>query len=193
MDAVLARRGCGAIPVGEYKNMVGLGAENLVKSVVNAHRLNASPGTVREILNDYLLEYEKRGDPLTRAYEGVAETLDRLASMPVKLGINSNKPQKQVASIAERLFPGRFSAIIGNSGEFPLKPGPGGALRIADLWNIRPSGIIFAGDSGVDMQTAENAGMYGAGALWGYRTREELAGAGAQKLISSPLQLLAMI
>ena len=43
----------------------------------------------------------------------------------------------------------------------------------------------------MDMQTATGAGMYAAGALWGFRSAEELLAAGAQTLFRSPEDLLA--
>jgi phosphoglycolate phosphatase len=42
------------------------------------------------------------------------------------------------------------------------------------------------GDSGIDMQTATNAGMC-AGVSWGYRPKEELLADGAIHIINSPL------
>ena len=40
------------------------------------------------------------------------------------------------------------------------------------------------------MRTANNAGMFAVGALWGFRDREELEGAGADAVIESPSQFL---
>jgi hypothetical protein len=40
------------------------------------------------------------------------------------------------------------------------------------------------------MQTAVAAGMYPVGALWGFRTREELLACGAKTLISRPMELM---
>lgn len=50
--------------------------------------------------------------------------------------------------------------------------------------------FIYLGDSGIDMKTALAAGMYPVGALWGFRTKEELLEAGAKALIQDPLELL---
>jgi phosphoglycolate phosphatase len=43
------------------------------------------------------------------------------------------------------------------------------------------------------MMTARNAGMYAVGALWGFRTAEEILAGGAQVLVKSPADILAWI
>jgi phosphoglycolate phosphatase len=35
--------------------------------------------------------------------------------------------------------------------------------------------------------------MYAVGALWGFRTREELIGSGAKTLVSHPLEILDLL
>ena len=62
-----------------------------------------------------------------------------------------------------------------------------------EIFGIGPEHILYVGDSGVDMQTANNAGMYAAGALWGFRTKEELTSSGANYLIKNPLDLINII
>ena len=49
------------------------------------------------------------------------------------------------------------------------------------------------GDSDVDIHTAHNAGLPGAGVLWGFRTREELEAAGAEAIAASPAELARCI
>ena len=51
---------------------------------------------------------------------------------------------------------------------------------------------IFLGDTSVDIQTAKNAGLYSVGAAWGFRGRQELMSAGADKIIEKPAELLEL-
>jgi hypothetical protein len=53
---------------------------------------------------------------------------------------------------------------------------PVGALQISEKLGIPPENIVYLGDTGIDMQTAKNAGMYGVRALWGFSTRVNLVG-----------------
>ena len=49
------------------------------------------------------------------------------------------------------------------------------------------------GDSNVDIETAANAGIPGIGVLWGFRDRENLEGAGAKYVVSTPQELEQLI
>jgi phosphoglycolate phosphatase len=73
----------------------------------------------------------------------------------------------------------------------PRKPHPAGALEIATRWAIPAARILYLGDSGTDMATARNAGMFAVGVVWGYRSQAELLEAGAMHLLKCPADLLA--
>jgi phosphoglycolate phosphatase len=66
-------------------------------------------------------------------------------------------------------------------------------LEIARLLDLSPSEIVYVGDTDTDMWTANAAGMYAVGALWGFRTAGELKTSGAKVLIKKPLDLLALL
>ncbi|MDP6510535.1 MAG: HAD hydrolase-like protein, partial [Dehalococcoidia bacterium] len=67
------------------------------------------------------------------------------------------------------------------------------ALQIVQRLNMQPGDLLYVGDSGVDMMTAAAAGMYAVGALWGFRTADELLSGGAQVLIDIPIDLLSLL
>jgi phosphoglycolate phosphatase len=66
-------------------------------------------------------------------------------------------------------------------------------LEISKKLRISPLDFIYLGDTEIDMQTATAAGMYPVGALWGFRTGEELLLGGAWALVTHPKELLALI
>jgi phosphoglycolate phosphatase len=49
---------------------------------------------------------------------------------------------------------------------------------------------MYVGDSDVDMQTANAAGMFAVGAAWGFRPKEELLSNGADAIAEEPLNLI---
>jgi phosphoglycolate phosphatase len=66
-------------------------------------------------------------------------------------------------------------------------------LDIARRFQIAPAEIVYLGDTNTDMQTAVAAGMYPVGALWGFRSAEELLAHGAAVLIERPIDLVDII
>jgi phosphoglycolate phosphatase len=86
----------------------------------------------------------------------------------------------------------KFDVILGERPGVPRKPDPAAALEIAQRLDIKPEQIIYLGDTGIDMKTATAAGMYPVGALWGFRTREELMENGAAMVIAEPMELLTL-
>ena len=53
--------------------------------------------------------------------------------------------------------------------------------------------VLYVGDSGVDIETARNAGLAGCGVLWGFRTQEELCAAGAAYIARSPEDIRTLV
>ena len=62
----------------------------------------------------------------------------------------------------------------------------------ADYYWYEIADCIYIGDSEVDIQTAKRAGMLAVGCSWGYRSREVLEEAGADVIVDTPAELLAL-
>jgi phosphoglycolate phosphatase len=87
----------------------------------------------------------------------------------------------------------KFDSVVGERKDMPRKPAADGALLISQELGISPKEFIYVGDTGIDMKTAVAAGMHPVGALWGFRTAEELNTCGAARIIATPLELLDLI
>jgi phosphoglycolate phosphatase len=110
------------------------------------------------------------------------------------MAVLSNKPDAFVGDVVHRYFPGHwFASVRGARPGVPMKPDPAAALQIAAALNLAPSSFLYVGDTNTDMQTARAAGMVAVGALWGFRTEEELRSAGAAHLIAKPHGLLGLL
>ena len=178
--------------MASYKYFVGEGREMLArKTLPEAHRDQAMVDRLVEYIN---VEYGRRWRRNTRPYADIPELLDALAEIHIKMAILSNKPHDFAeAMVSSLLAKWNFECIIGASPDMPRKPDPSVALRIAESMKIDPALCIFTGDSDIDMKTATAAGMLAAGALWGFRTREELLEGGARELLEHPLDLLRIL
>lgn len=137
--------------------------------------------------------YKKNCFNKTKLYDGIIDLLNQLKSRNMKLGVFSNKADELTKEIVQELMPNYFDIVMGLSTEAHKKPNPVGALHISEKLNIPPENMLYIGDTDIDMQTANNSGMYGIGVLWGFRTKEELIASGAKYVLNYPMDLLDIL
>lgn len=192
MNSVLQRCGCPTHDVEKYKYFVGDGMMNLVKRALPAEMCNEV--TVNRCLDDMRREYSLRWAEKSCTYKGIPELLDLLQEKGIKMSILSNKPDDFTKKVVEKILPNwKFEVVYGERPGVPKKPAPDGALEIARLINVEPADILYLGDTDTDMQTANAAGLYAVGVLWGFRKADELLQHGARILISKPEELLRVL
>jgi phosphoglycolate phosphatase len=189
MNAALAAMGYPERTIAECKRLVGDGLETYVRRALPPGAADDPRVAVRlkELMR---AEYKVRQDKKTKPFEGIDEMLDSLDRLEIPLAVLSNKPHDSTLAVMERYFPGRnFRVIFGARDGIPVKPDPAAALEIARRLNVPPEEIAYVGDTNTDMRTANAAGMFAVGALWGFRTAEELLTNGARALIERPEDL----
>jgi len=136
-------------------------------------------------------EYAKCWADNTEPYPGVPEMLAELQARSIPMTILSNKPHDATRTVVEGYFPDcHFRVVRGALPSVPVKPDPAGAIQIAEELDILPGRFVYLGDTDTDMRTAVAAGMFAAGAVWGFRTAEELTAYGAKALVKTPQEVL---
>ena len=192
-NAVLVQLGCPTHPVADYRLHVGSGIVELMRRILPPE-LRDDPARLTACVQALKTEYEAGGDRLTRPYPGIQELLRTLGAKGIPLAVVTNKPHSFALAHVQAHFPDLpFASVQGPRQGTPTKPDPTMALAAAAELGVAPDRCVFLGDSSVDMQTAANAGMLPVGALWGFRTREELLAHGAALLLESPLDLLQAV
>ena len=73
------------------------------------------------------------------------------------------------------------------------KPAAEGTNALLQALHADPASTLYVGDSNVDVETAHNANLPCCGAVWGFRTREELNAAGAEYLAENSDELYDVI
>jgi phosphoglycolate phosphatase len=191
MNKVLERLGYPQHNLQSYKYFVGNGLRNLVRRALPE---GSDEGFISSCFALMMEEYRKNCINKTRPYAGIVELLDELSFRQIKLAIFSNKVHELTQIVVETLLPKwDFEVVLGASPEVPRKPNPMGVLLISKKMGIDSERFIYLGDTNVDMETANRAGMYAVGALWGFRTKEELISNGAKYLLNHPLDLLNIL
>jgi phosphoglycolate phosphatase len=191
MNAVLARFSLPIHELDAYRSMVGSGMEALARRALpRGFRDEAVSGIVKALIE----EYGRRFSATSRPYPGVPETLTALSEKGMPLAVLSNKPDAFTRLMVRTLLnQWDFREVRGLSPGNPRKPDPATALDIARTLGLPPEEIMFVGDSDIDMQTAERAGMRSVGVLWGYQDRERLVSGGAGIIVDCPQDLLACL
>lgn len=180
--------GTAEIPLAAILSFVGEGASLLVERSLRHAGLSLSPD---EVLPVYIECYAERLLDTTRLYPGVAEALDALAG--TTLAVLTNKPGDFSRRILEGLgVAHRFACVLG-AGDVPSrKPDPGGLLRLMAESGAAPGETWMVGDSATDVAVARAAGVRAAGVTWGFHP-VALRGAGPDRLIDRPLDLVALL
>ncbi|MFH1974599.1 MAG: HAD family hydrolase [Pseudomonadota bacterium] len=193
MNTVLKKFGFPRHEVEKYKYFVSDGMDVLVRRALPPES-RRDEELVSRCIQAMKEEYSLHWADKTRPYSGIPELLDAFASEGIKLSILSNKPHvptKAVVSIM--LSKWKFEMVIGVKEGVPRKPDPAAAIGIANNLGILPQDFIYIGDTDTDMKTSVAAEMFPVGALWGFRTGEELINAGARILVKNPADLLRFI
>jgi phosphoglycolate phosphatase len=189
---VLAKSGFPQHEIEAYRYFVGGGRRVLASRALPEDRRDEE--TVDKIASEIEQVYSRRWMEHTRPYPGIPELLDALTDRGIRMAILSNKPQGPAEVMVSRLLPRwHFDAVEGERPGVPLKPDPSGALQIARRMKLKPVEFVYLGDSATDMRTAVAANMYPVGALWGFRTAEELLEGGAKALVEAPVELLELL
>lgn len=177
----------------QCKAFVGSGARHLI-----ACALKASGDEKLELLEKAMEVYGRifkvNCTYRVAPYEGIEGMLAKLKEEHIKLSVLSNKPHMQTLDVVHSFFgEDMFSHVQGQQEGVPRKPDPTAALLIAKKLGAKSEECVYIGDSDVDMQTANAAGMVSVGVTWGFRSKEVLAAHGAMHTIDQPEELISIM
>jgi phosphoglycolate phosphatase len=193
INAVLALYNYPQHPIERYGQMAGDGIISLIRRSLPADRA----GDIDFIISCLPLvdaEYDKRWYVRTHPYEGIPELLQLINDKRVGLAILSNKPHPFVTKFMPHFFPNiKFDVIFGARPGIPQKPSPAAAYEIASIIGIDASECIFIGDSCADMLTGKAADMFSVGVTWGFRPVQELLDAGADIVVTHPVEIMNLL
>jgi len=177
----------------QYRYFVGNGIPKLLERMLPDH-LKTDHEFRSALLEEFLDYYAQHKSNCTAPYPGIQELLNELSCRQIAIAVASNKAHEAICPLLKYYFPNiEFAASFGQREGFPLKPDPAIVKAILDVVRVKTDETLYVGDTGIDMQTALNANVTPIGALWGFRTKEEICRAGAQFVINKPLELLQYV
>lgn len=145
---------------------------------------------------EYYREYFRTGGMLeNKVYEGIPELLRGLRERKVTVALATSKPYEFSVQILKHfgLYP--YFSYFGAAtmdGRISRKADVIAHL-LEEIGDADREPILMIGDRAQDIAGAKANGLHSAGVLWGYGSREELSGAGADHLVSEPAGILELI
>ena len=179
-------------PADAYYNFVGRGINNLFRAALPEQE--RTEDNVAKMRSFFIPYYNSHNTDRSHPYSGIPELLKTLTERAVAIAVASNKYQQATEKLIRHFFPDvPFAAILGQRDGFPMKPDPAIVKLICKQTCTQPKGVLYVGDSGIDMQTAANAGVESVGVTWGFRPESELTENGASHLVNSPDEILSYL
>lgn len=159
--------------IEKYNFMVGNGINKLFERALPEGEKTEE--NVLRVRNEFVPYYDIHNADDSRPYPGISALLSYLQSAGIQIAVASNKYQAATEKLVAHYFPEiHFTAVFGQREGINVKPDPTIVFDILNLSNVRKEDVLYVGDSGVDMQTAANAGVTACGVTWGFRPHTEL-------------------
>ena len=127
-------------------------------------------------------------------YDGIGEVLTALCASGHRLFVATSKPHVFAERIIDHFgLRGHFERVFGSELD-GTRVDKSHLLEYAlKQASVNPAKTLMIGDRSHDMVGARNNGMKGIGVLYGYGSRDELLGAGAEHVCATPGAILNCI
>jgi len=171
VNAALRHIGRAGLPDDVIAGYVGDGAPILIQRALGSEAVDEA--LVHQGLQFFLSYYREHKLDHTTVYAGVKDALRIVQNarngLPRKMAVLTNKPVVPSRAIVEALGLGPFfSQVYGGNSFATKKPDPEGARRLLEENGVRPEEAAIVGDSHVDVETGQNAGLWTVGVNYGF-------------------------
>lgn len=129
----------------------------------------------------------------TGEYAGISTMVRSLREKGIKVAVVSNKPDPAVQNLAADYFPDLFDCVLGEQPQIRRKPAPDMVEKVLSDLGTRPEQAVYVGDSEIDIQTADNAGLDCISVTWGFRPADFLKRHGAKILVDTPEEIVSIV
>ena len=169
----LAQLGYPTHDTDAIRTFVGNGINKLLERALPANEQTEE--NVMRMRAHFVPYYDAHNADLSSSYPGIEVLLQRLQDNGIEIAVASNKYQEATTKLVKHYFPTiQFAEVLGQRENIPVKPHPTIVFDILNKTGIDKKDVLYVGDSGVDMQTAQNAEVDAIGVTWGFRSRIEL-------------------
>jgi phosphoglycolate phosphatase len=166
-NALLKDHGFAPLPQSQIGSFVGMGERVFLERLIAATALDVADYDA--LMTQFITHY-KASTGLTTVFPGALEAVKALKAEGYRLGICTNKPGVPLAAVLDALDLSKwFDVIIAGDTLLVRKPDPA-PLRLA-FERMGATMGVYVGDSDVDAETAQRAGVPFAFFTEGIRTK----------------------
>lgn len=185
---VLERNGYAGVTDEAIRRTIGKTLEesfSILTGVTDPDRLAAFKAEYRREADVYMT-------PNTRLFPETLRVLRTLKERGAKIGIISTKYRFRIHDTLDQHLPADFlDIVVGGEDVSRAKPDPEGLLYAIRQLGVKKKRVLYIGDSTVDAETAQAAGVDFAGVTHGVTTADELAAYPHRRIMDSLTELLA--
>lgn len=193
INETFKKYGLKSVPKEKIREFVGNGPRVLLDKTLNYVGFTGDELLKEEIYNRYNESYNNDPLHLTKPFDGVKKSLDRLKENGEILAAFSNKPDETSNRVLKSIFGEKyFDYILGYREDYKRKPSPEGIMIIANHFDMPFSEIMYFGDSEVDMKCGRNTNIFTVGCSWGFRDREVLEAENPDLIIDHPSEITSI-
>ena len=128
-----------------------------------------------------------------KVFDGLAQTLDAIKRLGIRLGIVSGARPEVLDLLREDGILDRFDSIVLGADVSRRKPDPEGILKCLKDLGVAPDAAVYVGDTPVDIQASRAAGVCAVGVLTGAGNSAMLSMHWPDRLISSHARLAEIV
>lgn len=190
VNFVMKKHGFREYTIDEVREAIGNGVRLLMERILPK---DIDKNLFEECLSEFKENYSKNMYNKTKPYDGVLDMLKALREEGYNIAVLSNKFDSAVKELSSKYFGELVDLAVGQKEGVKEKPSPLGIQEIAKELDTDVETCIMVGDSEVDIQTANNAGIDCISVTWGYKNIDFLYDNGATKLVYAPEDILELL
>ena len=170
LNYVFARHGLPALTQDAIRPCLGFGYDGFIDKAAP----DAPEPLRRTMTEEFIAYYSAHCQTTTFPYAGIPQVLGRLKAAGYHMAIVSNKGQGAVSELHDEYFKDYVDFSLGETPMYRKKPAPDMVWEALKRLGCAKDDAIYVGDSEVDKETADNAGLDAALVTWGFRDRDFL-------------------
>lgn len=189
MEAAFGAFGLAAPSRGEIRRAVGLSLPQAIRRLV-PESSHDQQHAMAEAYKDAFRTARLEGRVSQPLFDGIEQVLRGLHGAGWTLGVATGMSDRGLAHCLDVNGIADLFVTLQTADRHPSKPHPAMLEEALFEAGALAGQAVMIGDTAFDMQMAMSAGTRAVGVDWGYHHPHELAAAGAEKVVTTPAELL---